>query len=92
MFFCLFSYLFCRVTLEEGLGIEDHSDYPLPPYTNDEGVSYGGVISPAGVSLLPAHVVCHGKFILVIVLYFFDGAHQSPYELLLCSSVRFISS
>ena len=48
MFFYFFSSLFCRVTLPEGLGIEDHSDDPLAPCTDDEGISAGGVISPSG--------------------------------------------
>ena len=52
-----------------GLGIEDHSGDPLAPFPDDEGVSTGGVISPARGSLLPAHVVCHGKFNLVVVFF-----------------------
>ena len=67
MFFCLFSSIFFRVTLPEGPGIEDHSGDPLAPCPDDEDVSVGGVISPAGGSLLSAHVVCHGKFKLVVV-------------------------
>ena len=50
-----------------GIGIEDHFDDPLAPFPNDEGVYAGGVISPARGSLLPAHVVCHGKFNLIVV-------------------------
>ena len=49
------------------LVIEEHSNDPLAPCPNDEGVSDGGVISPAGGYLPPAHVVCHGKFNLVVV-------------------------
>ena len=48
--------------------------------------------SPAGGSLLPAHVVCHGKFNLVVVFSLSDRAHQSPYDQFLCSSVWFMSS
>ena len=52
-----------------GLGIEEHSNDPLAPCPNDEGVSAVGVISPAGGSLLSAHVVCHGKVNLVVVFF-----------------------
>ena len=71
MLFCFLYSLFCRVTLAAGLWIEDHYDDPLDIWTDDEGVSAGGVISPAVGSLLPAHVVCHGKFNLVVVFFLF---------------------
>ena len=38
MFFCLFSFLFCRVTLPTGLVIEDHSDDSLFSSADDEGM------------------------------------------------------
>ena len=66
MFFFFFYSLFCRVTLAAGLGIEDHSDDPHAFCPDDEGVSAGGVIYPAGGSLLSAHAVCHGKINLVV--------------------------
>ena len=46
MFFCFFSSLFCSITFRAGLLIEDHSDDPLAPFPDGEGVSDGGVISP----------------------------------------------
>ena len=67
MFVWLFSSIFFRVTLPSVLGIEDHSDDPLAPFPNDEGVSARGFIYPASGSLLSDHVVCHGKFNLVVV-------------------------
>ena len=67
MFFCFLSSLFFRVALTASLGIEDHFDDPLASCPDDEGMSAGGVTSPAGESLLPAHAVCHVKFNLVIV-------------------------
>ena len=67
MLFYFFLSIFCRITLTTGLGIDDHSDDPLAPFPNDEGVSVGGFISPAGRSLLSAHVVCQGKLNLVVV-------------------------
>ena len=67
MVLCSFYYILCRVTLPAGLWIDDHSYDPLTPSTDDEGVYAGGVISPPRWSILPAHVVCHGKFNLVVV-------------------------
>ena len=67
MFSCLLSSLFYRVTVPVGLGIEDHSDDPLAHFPDDEGVSAGGVISPARGSLLTAHFLCHGDFNLFVV-------------------------
>ena len=69
MLFWFFSYLVCIVVLAAGLGIEDRSNDPLAPCPDCEGVYAGGVISPAGGSLLPAHVVCQGKFILVVIFF-----------------------
>ena len=67
MFFWFFSSLFCSITLPSGLGIEDHSNYPLASSTNDEGMPARWVISPTILSLLQAHVICNGKFNLVII-------------------------
>ena len=71
MFFYFLYSVFCRVTFTAGLGIEDYSDDPLDTCTNDEGITAGRVISPAGESLLPDHVVCHGKFNLVVIFPLF---------------------
>ena len=81
MFLCFLSSLFRSITLPEGLLIEDHSDGPIAPFPDDEGVSAGGVISPPRLSLLPAYVVCHGKFNLVVV--FFLVCLSTPFTILL---------
>ena len=51
-----------------------------------------GVISPTRWYLLSSHIICNGKFNLVVIFSLSARAHQSTYELLLCSSVSLISS
>ena len=53
MFFWFFSSFFRSIKLSAGRLIEFHYNDPLAPCPNDEGVSAGGVISPAGGSLQP---------------------------------------
>ena len=84
MFFCFFSSLIRSITLPTGLWIEDHSDDPLAPCTDDEGVSTGGVISPPRLYLLPAHVVCNSNFNLVVVFFHFLFEHTIHYMIDCC--------
>ena len=48
MFFLFFSFLFRRITLLAGLGIDFHSNNPLAYPTNNEGMPDRGVISSTG--------------------------------------------
>ena len=49
------------------------------------------VISPNRWFLLSSHIICYGKFNLVLLFSFSDRAHQLTYDWLLCSSLYFIS-
>ena len=91
MFFWFFSYLFCSNTLLAGLVIYDHSNYPLASPTNDEYMPARGVISLTIWSLLPTHIICNGRYNLVLIFSLSDRVHQLAYDWLLCSIVTFIS-
>ena len=65
MFFWFFSYLFCSITLPEGLGIEYHSKNPLAYATNDERI-------PLEESyLLPDDLFCQPISYVTVSLTFF---------------------
>ena len=91
MLFWFFYSFFRSITLTTGLEIEDHSNDPLTSTTNDEGMPARGVISTTGWFLLPAHIICNGKFNLVLIFSLSNRADQSTYDWLLCYSVYFFN-
>ena len=67
MLLCFFYNLICRITLPEGLWIDDHFNNALRYSTDDEGMPARGVISPSIWSILPDHIICNSEFYLIFI-------------------------
>ena len=66
IFICFLFSIFRSITLLSGLGIEDHSNVSLDYPSNDKGMPAIGVISITRWYLLTIHIICNGKFTLVL--------------------------
>ena len=91
MLFCFFSSLIGSITIPFDLGIEYYFNDLISSPTNGKGMPDRGLISTT--RCLFWQPISYVTVSLTLCFFFplSDGAHQSTYDLFLCSSLSFIS-